>query len=614
MANAVIGALRVSLGLDSAQFQAGLKSGEAALGRFADQARKAFAAVTAAGTAMAGAMAVGIRNAINEADNMSKAAQRFGTTTEELSRLKHAADLSGVSFEGLGTSMRILSRNMVEVASGAKNATSEAFRALGIEVRNADGSLKTSSQVMTEVAGKFAQMENGAQKTALAMAIFGRSGADLIPMLNAGADGFASMMAEADQLGIVINTNTARAAEAFNDNLSRLWKVKDALFIKLSEHLLPALERMSEEFLAFVQNEAAVKATAESIGNMFGFIGREVSHLVTDVARARAEIMGLVEAIKLLGQREWSAAIEAFRAGQQESDRLLKEFQERAEQGAAGVFTSQGQIQRRIDDAFSEGGESAGNEFTDGLERSVAGGAGRVRAAIDPMAREAARVFEQTRTPLERYQAEIARLNDMLQAGAISQDTYNRAVLQAQDAFDQATKAGENAKDTFSDIGNSIANTFANAFSGLIDGSRKVSDVLRGLLGQLTSMALNSAFRSIFNAGSGGSSGGGIFATIARWFGGARANGGPVSANRAYLVGERGPELMVPNSSGTVISNRDLSSMGRGGGGEASVLQVQLSPDLIGQILKQAKDQSISITRASNSARQKLWQNGGEPR
>ncbi len=582
MANAVIGALRVNLGLDSAQFQTGLKTGESALSRFASKAKLAFAAVAAAGVAMAGAMAVGIKKSIDEADEMSKAAQKFGTTTEELSRLKHAADLSGVSFEGMGASIRVLSRNMQEMANGANNTASQAFRALGVSVTNADGTLRSSTAVMTDVAARFAQMEDGAQKTALAMAIFGRSGTDLIPMLNAGADGLREMMEEADQLGIVIDGNTARAAEAFNDNLTRLQRVKDGLIMKITAQLLPALELLSEQFLKFVNNEGAVSAAAEGIQSALHFVAQEAGNVAIVISRLRGEIASLAEAGRRLRQGDVAGWWQAIMDGQNESAKMAEETRSQIEQIFSGSAVSQGGIQRRIDEAFGASGSTAAENFVANFETATTRSSGRVREAVDPLAREAARVFDATRTPLEQYQAQIARLNELLAAGAITQDTYNRAVIQAQDAFDRAVEAGDKAKDTFGRIGDSIGSVFASAFSGLIDGSRKVSDVLKGLLSQLASMALNSAFRALF----GGT--GGLFSSI---FGGFRANGGPVAAGRAYVVGERGPELVVPSSSGTVIPNSALQRTGRGGASEVMVRGVFVDD---GGVIKARIDETVT--------------------
>ena len=560
MANAVIGALRVNLGLDSAQFQTGLKNSKSALDRFGAVAVKAFAAVSAAGVAMAGALAVGIKRTIDEADNLSKSAQKFGTTTEELARFGHAADLSGVSIETLGKGMQRLSRNMLDAEMGLK-APQRAFDLLGISIKNADGTMKTSSQIMMEVADRFSRMEDGANKTGIAMTLFGRAGAELIPMFNAGAAGLQAMKDEADALGIVMDGNTARAAENFNDNLTRLTRVKAGLIMKITGQLLPALENLSEQMINFANDGESVQAVAETIGEVFQWVAKQAATLIGGIRGIRAEINSLAEVGSKLSEFDFSGARDAWNRGQEEAVKIREDTIAAVEKLTSGMATSQAGIQRRISDAFGESGAGAGEAFVANFEKATSGGGGRAKKAIDPMAREAARIFEATRSPLEKYQAEIKRLNELLAAGAINQDTYNRAVFQAQGAFNKAVDAGKNAKDKLKSFGESIGATFANAFQGLIDGSRQTKDVLRDLGMQLSSMAINWAFKALFGSIGSTLGGGGVF--LGKLFGGFRANGGPVSAGRAYVVGERGPELMVPSSAGSVISNRDIRDGGR---------------------------------------------------
>ena len=553
----VIGNLRVNMGLDSAQFQAGV----AKVGKSMDDvAKKAAVFGAAIGAAMAGAAAVmsaAIKRTIADADNMAKSAQKFGVGVEELSRLKHAADLSGVSLDTLGTSLRKLSQNMQETAKGAKNTATEAFTALGVSVKNSDGSLRSSTEVMGDVADRLSRMQDGAQKTALAMAIFGKSGSELIPMLNAGRDGINEMMQEADRLGIVLDTNTAKAAEAFNDNMARLGRVWDGLVMKLTAELLPALETLAENMMDFANNHGdLVQQAAERIGETFQWVARQAAKLVGGIRGIKAEIASLAEVGSALADFDFAGARDAWNRGQEAAVQIRQETEAAVEKLVGGMATSQAGIQRRISDAFGDAGADSANQFVANFEEATKTAGGRVKAAIDPMAAEAARIFEATRTPLEKYQATIARLNELLAAGAINQDTYNRAVIQAQDAFEQAEKAGKKAENTFEQIGQSISQTIGSAFQGLVDGSKKVGDVLKDLLSQLASMLANQAFKYLFSAGFGG--GGGILGGIGRMLG-FRANGGPVAANRPYIVGERGPELMVPNTSGTVVKNSDLT-------------------------------------------------------
>lgn len=533
MANSVVGALRVNLGIDTAQFSEGLKSAQASLDNFGALVASSFAGVAAAATALAGALAVGVKRTIDAADDLGKMSQKFGLTVEELSRLKYVADLSGISLDSLGAGFRKLSQNMVAFANGSTGPAAQAFAALGISVANADGSMKSSSAVMTEIAGKFGLMEDGAQKTALAEALFGRSGADLIPMLNAGADGLAAMMAEADRLGIVISGSTAAAAEAFNDNLSRMATAQDAIVLKITAAMLPALERLSEELMGFVNNEAAISAAASGIVGAFGWVAREAGQVSIVVSRLNLEVSGLMQAMGRLKDGNFSGAWEAWKEGQDASAKMRDDMNATIDQVIGGTGTSQGAIQRRIDEAFGAAGGGAADKFVANFTEKAAGVGGRIKAAIDPMAREAARVFEQTRTPLESYQAEIARLNELLAAGAITQDTYNRAVLQAQDAFD---KAGKGAAQTAQSVGgsiNSMFSGFGSSIAGVIKGTKEWSDVLTDLLGQLAQLALSGL------TGGGGSSGGGGI-------------GGILSSLVGGLIGFKNGGSIMPGGTGGI--------------------------------------------------------------
>lgn len=247
--NAVIGALRVNLGIDTAQFTEGLGKAQSNLAAFG---KKVAVAAAAVGVAIAGALAVGVKHALDSADDMSKIAAKIGIPIEELSKLKYVADLSGVSLQALQTSVGKLSKNMSDAADGTGDGK-KAFDRLGISVSGADRKLKSASQVMAEVSDKFAAMPNGAQKTALAMQLMGRAGADMIPLLNGGSAALNEMMAEAKSLGLEISQKTGTAAEQFNDNLSRMGYAVTGLTLGLTAALAPALAVISDAMVEFVK-------------------------------------------------------------------------------------------------------------------------------------------------------------------------------------------------------------------------------------------------------------------------------------------------------------------------------------------------------------------------
>lgn len=247
--NAVIGALRVNLGIDTAAFDKGLKGAQGTLSKVGQMMKTAFVAAAAAAVAAIAGIGVAIRGIINDADALSKTAAKIGIPIEELSRLKYAADLSGVAMGQLQTGVQRLSRNMSDAAAGTGEGA-KAFKQLGINVKGADGSLKSATDIMGEIGDKFATMPDGAQKTALAMQLMGRSGADMIPFLNGGSAALKELTDEADAFGLTISAETGKRAEAFNDNISRIGYAAQGVTTALASALLPALVVVSEALVA----------------------------------------------------------------------------------------------------------------------------------------------------------------------------------------------------------------------------------------------------------------------------------------------------------------------------------------------------------------------------
>src|SRR5690606_9582816 len=111
-------------------------------------------------------------------------------------------------------------------------------------VREANGGLRSSEAVLLDVAERFAGMEDGAGKTALAMKIFGRAGAELVPFLNQGREGLEQLREEARRLGITFSTDLAKHSENINDNLERLGKTASGAARAIIDPFIPAIDRM----------------------------------------------------------------------------------------------------------------------------------------------------------------------------------------------------------------------------------------------------------------------------------------------------------------------------------------------------------------------------------
>ena len=199
-----------------------------------------------AGYAVAGAIVAAtafVKKQIDVADDMGKLAQATGTTSEYLSSMALVASMSGTTLESVAKGTLRLSRNMYDVSKGIGEAK-RVFEDLNIEITDNEGVLRTSEDVLKDIADKFKGMEDGAAKTAYAMQIFGRAGAELIPMLNEGRAGIEGLQKEAEEMGLVISTKTALEAAYFNDELDLMIKSAQGAGRSWLYSLFPGLMRL----------------------------------------------------------------------------------------------------------------------------------------------------------------------------------------------------------------------------------------------------------------------------------------------------------------------------------------------------------------------------------
>ncbi len=197
-------------------------------------------ALAAAGASIVGTFTAMTKMTADYGDALAKSSERTGIGVEQLAKLKFAAEQSGSSFEGLSTGLKFLAKNMQAATSGGKEQAA-AFRALGINVADSTGKLRSADEVMLDVADRFESMEDGADKTAIAMQVFGRSGADLIPTLNEGSAGLTAMGDTASRLGLVLSTEATKASEDFNDRLDDLQKATEGIGITIGMVFIPII-------------------------------------------------------------------------------------------------------------------------------------------------------------------------------------------------------------------------------------------------------------------------------------------------------------------------------------------------------------------------------------
>jgi lambda family phage tail tape measure protein len=248
-------------------------------------------------TLSAGGFVAFVKGAIDTADQLNKLSQKIGISVEALSTLRFAAELSDVSLETLQKGIKTLSQTIVEANSGIGDGV-KVFDALGISVKNTDGTLESAEQVLLEVADVFAILEDGTVKTTLAVELFGKAGQDMIPLLNQGKAGIEQLRLEAERLGLKLTTETARSAETFNDNLATLRASASSLGIALSRDFLPELTNITNA-MRLAANEAGVlKALWVGLGGIGNLIFNG-----TEIQQARKEIERLQDLVNSTRQK-----------------------------------------------------------------------------------------------------------------------------------------------------------------------------------------------------------------------------------------------------------------------------------------------------------------------
>ncbi len=203
------------------------------------------------------------RSAAEYGDQIERASRMTGVNTDALQRLSFAAGQSDISFEQLRLGLARLSRSMAEAQQGNK-AVAAAFQSVGIEATQLKN-LKVD-EVLARVSDRFSSTEDGAAKTALAMQLFGRAGAELIPMLDQGSQKLNALGDRAQQLGLVLDENTIRKSAALNEELKSLGAQTHMATIQMGLAFLPALQAVAQAMEAGLKPGGLLADTFKGLG------------------------------------------------------------------------------------------------------------------------------------------------------------------------------------------------------------------------------------------------------------------------------------------------------------------------------------------------------------
>lgn len=209
--------------------------------------------------------------------------QKTGLSATSLQEWGYAAKLGGSDMDSFAASTGKFARVLKEASEGSEDAN-KALRAAGLTSQAVTAALKGGDGLdaaLTEVAAKFADMPDGPEKTALAMNVFGKSGAELIPTLNQGAEGLRELREEAEALGVVMGDETVDAADKLGDNIDKLKMSTRGLLNSAVSALLPSLQELVDTTLEWIK--ANRKEIIEGITKTVYFLVDAVGLLVKGI-------------------------------------------------------------------------------------------------------------------------------------------------------------------------------------------------------------------------------------------------------------------------------------------------------------------------------------------
>jgi hypothetical protein len=486
--------------------------------------------ISAAGIAGLGFL---IKRSMDATDEMAKMSRAIGVSVEELQGLRHAAALGGLQATQLDKAVQKLAINMADMSRGVGLAK-DVFEKHNISVTRADGSLRGVMEVMGDVADVTAGMTNETEKADLAYKLFGARGAKMINMLNGGSAAMREAMKEAERLGLVMSAETAQGVEDANDAITRLSSFLTSSFTRGVAELAPAIERVTEAIMKWVdfkvEGAGGIGVVAEQLAN--AIIDATVSILVA-LENAGNGIIDFVNEIKRmvgLGQRPLQEIIDDLNRTQK-SYRDFKNGQ-----------ISVGDVLQDVASKFLNVADAT-TYYTDMLDK--------LHAEKKLVEQSSEKIFE---IDLSWLRNTIAGTRTLIK----DTGTLTHMLDGVKDAIPTATKEPT--------IWDEMKAGFKSYHDTVKKGSLSIATITQGVMSTAEDaivnmmMGVKTNWKQLFKA---------ILADIIRLqvrkalvsgLGGifGFAKGGRPPVGRPSLVGEKGAELFVPDSAGTIVPNDQL--------------------------------------------------------
>lgn len=514
----VLGRLLIELGANTARLQSDMGK---AVGIAEKAAGKIKAAFKFAGGGLIGAaLANTVRQSIQFGDEIQKAATKAGIGGKAMSELAYAAKLADVDVASLSTAIKKMQVSLSEAGTGAKGPT-QALAALGLTIQQVQA--RRPDQQFELLAQRISDLKDPADRARAATELFGKAGADLLPLFEQGAAGIRKAREEAQKLGLSFSDKDLSKLATADDSIKRLGASWQGFATTLTANVAPALSSILDT-LSGIDSRNAAQKLDDQIADLEGQISR------------RAGMSGRGNA-------------DAFAARTAEMRAQLAALQARRALAGAGPLTEQGGRRSvRPTMPLGYGAVAAADAAAEAAEKA--------RKAAEKSRAEALKDEEKAR---KEHVERILDINEKRIDNEIEYEMEKR-----RQAFDDAIAKENELADARKRIAkqqNEAIQTFKDAFLNAWDdmvntGKFKWGELLKFMVAEFARRGITKLIDGMFDKANGtasSGSGGGFWAGLGSIFG--FAKGGRPPVGRPSWVGEEGKELFVPDQAGTIIPN-----------------------------------------------------------
>ena len=596
MAN--ISTLTVSLTADTAKFDNGLKKAKKTGKGFGKAMGAAFKGVGIAAAALGVGIAALTKQSLALVDQQRKSARTLNTTQGTYAGLALAAGIAGSSVEGFAKALKRQQKSIVDANDGLMTQK-RAFDRLGLSTTDL---LKLPvEEQFKKITSALGDVENSTVRVAAASDIFGAKNADLINILELGAEGIDFYINKVKELGVALTDNQTRAIEESNDAVLVMKTAFTGLGNQIAARVAPTIKAAAERVESLTARvTAAIPEWAAWAAEIFG-VQRELDNFtladfdaevavlneqlfeqqrqLNNFLLARKNLLaggvepsdGLINRINAANDR-LVALGQRFKEVTLARDALLARGEVLTPESGEGGITTPGTADTRASDLI----EFRLKQVTKELEANF--------AMFDAWEARAKKAFDATRTPAEKLEQTIIDIRKQLvenpffsadlaqrEAGA-AVDTYLEELKRLEAGTDDIFEnMSEFQSEAFRNMQSIMADFLFDPFEDGLKGMLKsFVDMLRRMVAELIATKILETFFSAFGGATAttttGSSGGGGFSGFGR------AIGGRVAAGDSYLTGEGGPELFTPGASGSIrpvgsLSFAPSTTIEAGGGG-----------------------------------------------